>query len=96
MNVRSVDVPQADRLDVVRNVVLGISERAADVAREAGISARHLACNLHAARILGLLEDEVDGGVQPTARARALLETSPPSRRKPFGRRWFPMPAGAT
>lgn len=84
--MRSTDVPQADRLETIRDVVAAIGQGATtkqEVARGCGVSPRHADYRLNAARVLGLARPE---GQQwrVTPRGQALLTTaagSPEERR---------------
>ncbi len=80
--VRSVDVPQADRLSTIRAVVDAAAEgnvfvRA--VSEAVGVSHRHAQYRLNAARILGLVHMFAGGIVLVTPRGEELAATQPDS-----------------
>jgi hypothetical protein len=73
--VRSLDVPQADSLPLVRRVIEAVDShgcRVATIACKTGFSERHVRYRLQAARILGLLSDDLS----LTANGHRLLGTS--------------------
>src|SRR5580704_15904730 len=77
--MRGKDVPQANSLDRVRDVVRAVQEGArapAVVEQVTDLSARHASYYLQAARILGLLEPHGDTWSVSEA-GRRLLATSP-------------------
>ena len=77
-NLRTVDVPQADSLPLVRRLVEAIEEgnrTNPDLASRTGFSERHVRYRLEAARILGLADEEY----RLTLGGRRLLATRPGS-----------------
>ncbi|GMV19437.1 MAG: STAS-like domain-containing protein [Myxococcales bacterium] len=73
--VRSVDVPQADRLSTIRAVVDAAADGSAftrEIGRSVGASHRHAQYRLNAARILGFVEMFAGGIVLVTPRGEAL------------------------
>jgi hypothetical protein len=75
---RTVDVPQADRLENVRQLIAAAKEgiqHSATLRELLGVDERHFAYYRRAATILGLLVDEEDGTLVLTERARVLLGT---------------------
>src|SRR2546426_12746956 len=75
-NLRTVDVPQADSLPLVRRLVEAIEEgnrTNPDLASRTGFSERHVRYRLEAARILGLADEEY----RLTLGGRRLLATRP-------------------
>ena len=77
--LRTIDIPQADSLTLVRQVLEAIDKQAPTVtylSSRTGFSARHVRYRLEAARILGLVDQEFNF----TPRGHRLLETSPGTR----------------
>jgi len=85
VKLKTIDIPQADTLSVVRLLLDGINrspkERVKDLAATTGFSERHIRYRLHAARILGFLSDD-DGRLSFTSRGRELVATVPGSARE--------------
>ncbi|MDY7228260.1 DUF7226 domain-containing protein [Hyalangium rubrum] len=85
---RTVDVPQADRLENVRQLMAAAKEgiqHPAALRELLGVDERHFAYYRRAATILGLLVDREDGRLDLTEDGRALLgtkERSPEERRQ--------------
>ncbi len=85
--MKSVLVPQADRLDKIRTVLEAIRDGAATprlLEQVTGISARHIGYTLAAARILGLVAEEETGprALRITAEGSRLLQTGQGTRRE--------------
>ncbi len=80
--MRSLDIPQANALETVRQVVravdLGVTTRDA-IADYTGFSVRHAGYRLHAARILGLVRPAGDE-VMLTPLGERLVATEPRSQ----------------
>lgn len=79
--MRTIDVPQADNLDLVRAVVQAVADghmTPADVGNVVGASKRHASYRLVAARVLDLLA-ATDEGYAVTRRGERLLKTAPGS-----------------
>ncbi len=75
--MKATDIPQADSLGRVRELVQAVQFGAADAARLQKVMTlhpRHVGYHLHAARILGWL-DRQDEALSITPRGEALLET---------------------
>jgi restriction endonuclease Mrr len=85
---RTVDVPQADRLENVRQLIAAAKEgieHPAALRELLGVDERHFAYYRRAATILGFLADREDGHLELTDAGRALLgtkERSPEERRQ--------------
>ena len=82
--LRSIDVPQANALETVRQVVYAIDRgvcRLEDLADFTGFSVRHTGYRIHAARILGLVR-LVDDEASITALGERLLCTDPKSTKE--------------
>jgi hypothetical protein len=75
---RTRDVPQANRLENVRQLVAAVRDGVqypAALQHLLDVDQRHLAYYRQAAEILGVVEAREDGGLAPTARGRELLAT---------------------
>ena len=73
-NLTSIDIPQADSLETVRNVVAAIFAGATSVSEiedSTGYSGRHVRYRLQTGRILGVIK----GGFSVTKLGQSLLET---------------------
>ena len=82
--LRSIDVPQANALETVRQVVYAIDRgicRLEELADFTGFSVRHTGYRVHAARILGLVR-LVDDEASITALGERLLCTDPKSTKE--------------
>lgn len=81
MKLKSSDVPQADRLGLVRRLLeaVAVSPNAPvkHLAEQTGFSERHVRYRMQAARVLGFLPAEGEPVVTP--RAKRLLATEPES-----------------
>lgn len=83
--VRSVDVPQADRLATLRAAVIAASEGkvfSREIAQDLGTSMRHAQYRLNAARILGFLEMYAGGIVFIRDSGESLAATAPDSEQE--------------
>lgn len=81
-SVPSGDIPQADSLDKIRAIVAAVARGArttATLSEEGGLSERHVAYHVQAARVLGWLKESADGP-SLTATGRSLLQTEPQTR----------------
>jgi hypothetical protein len=88
VKLKPSDVPQADRLKLVRRLLEAIASSAStavkDLAERTKVSERHVRYRMQAARILGFLPPEGEPTLTPRAKRLLATDVGSPEEKKQF------------